>query len=259
MSLPPEGFPALCIVGSAGRMGAMLARRFALAGYPVSGLEAAPEEGGPERTARVLARSRLVLLCVPVFSLEEVLGVIAPHLGREHILLDITSVKTLPLRWMEAAFPGRVVGAHPLFGPAPEPEEMRVALVRGGRAEAEACREAELLFQRIGCATFWTTAQLHDLGVGLAQSLNFTASAAFFCALARHRDLELFLTPSLRRHLEAARKHLTVDRDMFCAFTAVNPEYPGLLKQYSSILEDAAAGGLERIAAEAALWCEAVP
>jgi prephenate dehydrogenase len=89
---------------------------------------------------------------------------------------------------------------------------------------------------------------------GLAQSLNFTISAAFFCALARHEGIEPFLTPSFKRHLEAARKHLTVDTDMFCAFTAMNPEYPKALARYQAILEEALAGDLARIAAEAAVW-----
>jgi prephenate dehydrogenase len=202
----------------------------------------------------VLSLSRIVLLCVPVTALEAALREIAPHLGPDHLLMDITSVKTFPLRWMETAFSGQIVGAHPLFGPRPRPEEMRVALVRGARAGEAACREAERLFRRIGCATFWTTAEEHDAGVGLAQSLNFTVSAAFFCALARQGGIEPFLTPSLKRHLEAARKHLTVDTDMFCSFTSMNPEYPKVLDRYRAILEEALAGNLARIAAEAAVW-----
>ncbi|MDR2076753.1 MAG: prephenate dehydrogenase/arogenate dehydrogenase family protein [Desulfovibrio sp.] len=250
------GFAPLCVVGGKGRMGSLFLRECARAGYPVRGLEKAPDQ---DDGAAALSLSRLVLLCLPVTALESALRDIGPQLGPDHLLMDITSVKTLPLLWMERAFSGQIVGAHPLFGPEPRPEEMRVALVRGKRTGDAACREAEGLFRRIGCATFWTTAEEHDAGVSLAQSLNFTVSAAYFCALARHKGIEPFLTPSFRRHLEGARKHLTRDADMFCAFTAMNPEYPKALARYRSILEEALAGGLERIAAEAALWYAKFP
>ncbi|MDR1359800.1 MAG: prephenate dehydrogenase/arogenate dehydrogenase family protein [Deltaproteobacteria bacterium] len=250
------GFPQLCIVGSKGKMGRLFLRECARAGYPTRGLDRSFERGAQdeEDRSKVLSSSRLVLLCVPIATLRSALEEIAPHLGPEHLLMDITSVKVFPLRWMEAAFSGQVVGAHPLFGPRPSPEEMRVALVRGKKAGESACLEAERLFQRIGCATFWSTAERHDAGVGLAQSLNFTVSAAFFCALSRQEGIEPFLTPSFKRHLEAARKHLTADTGMFCAFTAMNPEYPKALAGYLGILEEVQAGNLARIAAEAAVW-----
>jgi prephenate dehydrogenase len=131
---------------------------------------------------------------------------------------------------------------------------MKVALVRGKNAGTGACAEAEQLFRRMGCATFWTTAAEHDLGVGFAQSLNFTVSAAFFCSLARNRGIRPFFTPSFKRHLEAARKHLTTDKKMFCEFTSLNPAFQKALEEYQGILAEVAVGGLSKIADEAALW-----
>jgi prephenate dehydrogenase len=155
---------------------------------------------------------------------------------------------------MEEYFPGQVIGAHPLFGPTPDKADMKVALVRGKNARDSACREAELLFQRMGCAVFWTSAQEHDLGVSFAQSLNFTVSAAFFCSLSRREGIRPFLTPSFKLHLEAARKHLPVDRKMFCEFTAGNPAFKQALAEYQGILAEVAAGELSKIADEAASW-----
>jgi prephenate dehydrogenase len=161
---------------------------------------------------------------------------------------------------MEESFSGEVVGAHPLFGPDPEPADMKVALVRGRRAGAESRALAQHLFRSMGCATFWTTAEEHDRKAGFAQSLNFTVSAAFFCALARQEGIRPFLTPSFRRAREAARKHLTVDAAMFCEFTALNPEFPEVLSGYRELLAGVAGAGTEglaRLAAEAARWYDA--
>jgi prephenate dehydrogenase len=265
----PEGFPdvpagdslngepgaagepaSVCIVGCRGRMGSLFAARFREAGHEVSCLD----EGGD---AGVLKNDRVVLLCVPAGGLRRALREIAPFLRPEQLLMDVTSVKTLPLQWMEESFSGEIVGAHPLFGPAPEPADMKVALVRGRRAGDESCALAQNLFRSVGCTTFWTTAADHDRKAGFAQSLNFTVSAAFFCALARQEGIRPFLTPSFRRAREAARKHLTVDAAMFCEFTALNPEFPGVLTVYRELLAGVSgpgAEGLDRLAAEAARW-----
>ncbi|MDR3176735.1 MAG: prephenate dehydrogenase/arogenate dehydrogenase family protein [Desulfovibrio sp.] len=257
-----DSLPGICIVGDQGKMGRMFSERFRLAGYRVSGVDrsapdgpaSAPDEKG---LAAALAASRLVLLCVPVNALVDALAFVAPRLdpGR-HLLMDITSVKSLPMLWMDEAYGGETIGAHPLFGPNPALADMRVALVRGGKAKDQSCAQAEELFRRMGCAVFWTSAREHDAGVGIAQSLNFALSAAFFCALARRRDIKPFLTPSFKRHLESARKHLTQDTAMFCEFTAMNPEFPAALAEYQGVLKEAAGGKLAEIAAEARVWYE---
>ena len=254
--------PPVCVIGGRGGMGSMLMRELATAGYAVAGLD---KTGRTDRTPDAspvrekewedaVGGSLIILLAVPATALRGALEKLAPLLTGKHILMDITSVKSLPMQWMEAAFSGPVIGSHPLFGPVPNAEDMRVALVRGQNAGAEACGHAEALFRRLRCATFWTTAEEHDTGVAFAQSLNFTVSAAFFCALARHEGIRPFLTPSFKRHLEAARKHLTQDTAMFLEFTALNPAFASVLGQYQSILTEAAAGNLATIAAQAASW-----
>ena len=247
------------VIGSQGRMGAMLCRRWPDAGISVLGVERAPGPDGSlafqvEDLRSAIPQGRVVLLCVPVTVLQETLDLIAPFMQRDQLLMDITSVKMLPMRWMQQVFNGPVIGTHPLFGPEPRPEDMRVALVKGRRARKEHQVLAERLFRVLGCADFWCSGKEHDKGVGFAQSLNFTLSAAYFCALARQEGIRPFLTPSFKRHLESARKHLTQDTAMFCEFSAANPCFPGVLRHYRRILADAAGGALPGIAREAAVW-----
>lgn len=253
---------AVTLVGSRGRMGLMLTERLRKAGHKVLGLSKADLTAGQRGVpASALSDRDIILLCVPVTALPEALQALRTRMpGRLPLLMDITSVKVRPMLLMEEHFPGPVIGSHPLFGPRPLPEEMRVALARGSRAEERHCRMAEMLFRSIGCSVFWCGAEEHDRGVGLAQSLNFALSAAYFTSLARFGDRR-FLTPSFRRHLEAARKHLTVDAAMFCEFTALNPHFPELLHRYAAVLAEAAEpdasgenGGLRGLAREAAVW-----
>ena len=264
---------SITIVGSTGKMGAMLMNRLAEAGHAVCGVDReAGSQGGeagqsdetpcfqPHSLAAALAPSQYILVCVPATAFAATIALLVPHLRPDHVLMDITSIKAMPVEVMEAAFSGAVIGTHPLFGPCPRPEEMRVALVRGQRATDQHCADCDHLFISMGCTVFWCGAEEHDRGVGVAQSLNFALSAAYFTTLARSGD-KRFFTPSFRRHLEAARKHLTEDADMFCEFTSENRAFPHVLEEYSRTLLESLEpgdsfhdGGLARLAREAAVW-----
>lgn len=250
-------------------MGAMLERRLNAAGCRVFGIDRESADSrtpfvlDPKKLKRVVPLGQIVLLCAPVSGLCDVLAAVAPRMRPDQILTDITSVKTLPMRWMEEAHDGPVVGSHPLFGPDPDPADMRVPLVPGAKAGEEHLALTEGLFHAMGCTTFRTTAEEHDTGAGFAQSLNFALTAAFFALLARQDaarpgGLRPFLTPSFKRLMEAARKHLTQDTAMFCEFTAANPCFPDVLEAYKNTLAEAGAGreALAAIAKEAAIWYE---
>lgn len=253
--------PPLVIIGHQGKMGRMLLARWQQSGYAVHGLDCVPDAKGDgpaglkeEDLGSVLPLGKIVVLCVPVGAVEETMQKVGPLLCGEQVLMDITSVKTLPMRWMEENFSGPVIGAHPLFGPNPAPEDERVALVPGQKALEEHCRMAERLFRDMGCVTFRCTAAEHDCGVGFAQSLNFLVSATFFATLKKNPGVTPFLTPSFKRHLEAARKHLTQDTDMFCEFTARNPCLENVLSAFRDTFEEAARGNFREVARQAAAW-----
>jgi len=65
------------------------------------------------------ASKPIVILAVPINQLHTVLARIAPHLQPGTLVIDVSSVKEQPLRWMKAILPKTVsiLGTHPLFGP----------------------------------------------------------------------------------------------------------------------------------------------
>lgn len=250
-SIDPSSEPLrIALIGHTGRMGRMLMETWTAAGCEVTGLDCRPGRAIPSGT---IARSRIVMLAIPVGALCDVMNRIAPALCDDQLLMDITSVKSLPMLIMQEFHTGPVVGAHPLFGPEPATEDLHTVLVAGRHAEAKHRAIAERLFRLLGSSVAWATSREHDRGVAFAQSLNFAMSASFFSTIARHRECLPFLTPSFKRHMESARKHLTLDRDMFCEFTARNPCFEEAVEDYRSVLKEAL-DGLERISAEAAAW-----
>lgn len=213
------------IIGYKGKMGSMFMRDLSSRGYTVNGIDIKLKEDNQsipssplsegmqnedifdsEELRSFISTSKFIIFCIPVTTLQATLQAIAPYLLKErHVLMDITSVKILPMQWMEEVFDGQIIGTHPLFGPTPNPSDKKVALIKGRNVEKRHALFIEEMFTQLGCSFFWTTAQEHDTGVAFAQSLNFTVSAAFFCALDRRDCIRPFLTPSFKRHLEAAR------------------------------------------------------
>lgn len=240
------------IVGSRGRMGAMLVARAEAAGLGIVGVDVPL---APEKLSESCAGVDMAVLCVPAAVFGEVAAAVCPHLPARAVLADITSVKEQPMRQMERVWPGPVVGTHPLFGPSPEAEaDLPVALTPGRNAEPEHVALVEAFFTRIGCRTFMTTAEKHDKAMARIQNMNFITSLAYFSLLAGQDDLLPFLTPSFRRRHNAARKMLTEDARLFAGLFEANAHSHEAVRQYRQMLNLAAAGDIDLLCQRAAWW-----
>lgn len=261
----------LAIVGHKGRMGALFATRLQQAGFTVRGVDLptptaherahnhageGPSSGlDPQACAKALDGADALLICVPVHAYEEVLALLKPLLDPSLLLMDTGSAKMLPMRWMEAAHQGPVVGTHPLFGPTPSAVDApTLAVVPGAKALEAHVIAARHLFEAAGFGTFVTTAEAHDRAVAYVQCLNFLTSAAYFAAVPKSDEILPFLTPSFRRRLGEQKKLLIEDAPMFRAFTEANPMVGEALEQFRAALSQAEHGGSQAVAAQAARW-----
>ena len=137
----------LVIVGCRGRMGTLLSARWSAAGHTVAGLDLPLTD---EAFAEALPGADAVFLCIPAGAMAEALPHLVPHLDGRQILADITSVKMQPLGQMERAYAGPVVGTHPLFGPKPQPSDLRVCITPGAAATDTHIGLVEGLFKDMG-------------------------------------------------------------------------------------------------------------
>lgn len=240
------------LVGSRGRMGAMLMARAAAAGLRVAGADLPLT---PEILAPACENADLALICVPAAVFEATLAKVCPHLPPDAVLADITSVKEQPMRQMEQVWPGPVAGTHPLFGPRPEPGvDLPVAVIPGRKATEEHLALAEGFFTALGCRVFRTTAQKHDQAMARIQGMNFITSLAYFALLAGQEDLLPYLTPSFDRRKAAARKMLTEDARLFAGLFEANPHSHEAVRQYRQMLNLAAAGDIDLLCERARWW-----
>ena len=60
----------------------------------------------------------VVFLCIPISAMEEFFDKHASLFGKDSTVIDVASVKSMPMDWMNKALPKvKHLGIHPLFGP----------------------------------------------------------------------------------------------------------------------------------------------
>lgn len=117
----------VAIIG-AGKMGRWFAKFFKNEGYSVivssrteKKLLALKDEFNveiAESSVKAIEGAERVLLCVPLESLEAVLEEIGSHINSEQVVMDICSIKEIPVNLLHKHVKkGTALGTHPVFGP----------------------------------------------------------------------------------------------------------------------------------------------
>jgi prephenate dehydrogenase len=244
------GIRSLTMVGAAGKMGRLIVARCRKAGLACFELDAPLDM---DMARRSLPQCDLVLLAVPAQAVTKVLAELGPLMPRHTILADICSVKVRPLEQMLEAHPGPVVGTHPLFGPKPAENEPARVAVCPGRGE-EAVRLVEELVAALGFTPFRASAHEHDRAMAYVQGLNFVSTVAYLATQAAHEGLSRFLTPSFTRRLDAAKKLILEDAELFKTLFEANPHSLEAVRAYRQYLNVAAGGDLDLLVERAKLW-----
>ncbi len=77
------------------------------------------ELGAQSVDLKTVCNCPIVIPFVPMSELEELLKQMAPYLKKDSLVIDVCSVKTMPVQWMKEYLPEEVsiLGTHPMFGP----------------------------------------------------------------------------------------------------------------------------------------------
>jgi prephenate dehydrogenase len=241
----------VAIMGSRGSMGGFFMDRFLSLGIDVYGFDLPMDIN---LLSRVIPTVDLVLIAVPIPAMDRCLGAISSLLQPTTILADLCSVKTLPVDKMLHAFPGPVIGTHPLFGPQPGNGDLRVAICP--MRHPEAAERLEEVFSMCGLTTFRTDLAEHDKAMAFIQGLNYVGTLAYFCAQDHDDRLQQFVTPSFVRRMDAARKMVVEDGSLFEAICDNNPFMASAIRRYLKVLGLAAAGEYDLLQDKALQWLQ---
>jgi prephenate dehydrogenase len=117
----------VAIIGGSGKMGRWFARHLLAEGNEVvisgrteSKIREASQELGVDAAPNeeAVRDAEVILLSVPIETFESIVAGLAPYIQPEQVVLDVTSVKVMPVDAMHRHLrTKKILGTHPLFGP----------------------------------------------------------------------------------------------------------------------------------------------
>ena len=170
---------AVAIIGGKGQMGRCMERLFADLGHAVI-IADLDTEVTPRDAA---AAADVVVISVPINATVDVIRELAPHVREEALLMDVTSIKTGPMKAMLEASRASVVGTHPLFGPSVHSLQGQRMVLTPGRGDQWHAWLEQMLRAR-GLSLVAATPEEHDRAMAVVQVLTHFATEVMGKALA---------------------------------------------------------------------------
>ncbi len=172
----------IAIIGGSGEMGEWFARLLKKKGHDViiSGrhygkvLKKARSLGvkAARNNTEAIDGADLVIVSVLMSSFKDVIIEIAPCLKESQTVIDVTSVKELPVRMMHKYIrKSTVLGTHPMFGPSAEAMGQNFILTPTTKAERRVAKDFALLLKGYGFRVHILSPQKHDEMIGAILSL----------------------------------------------------------------------------------------
>jgi prephenate dehydrogenase len=229
--------PTIAIIGGNGQMGRWFKQFFEDHGLAVLVADVDTTQSAPE----VAAAADVVILSVPIPMVTAVAKEIGPVMKPDAVLMDLTSVKQRPMTAMMSAFPGEVVGTHPLFGPGEETMAGRTVVLCQGRGE-RGFGWLKDLFTQAGARVKVTSAAEHDRLMAVVQGLAHFLLISFGSVLQElgvsPEDLEEFSTPTFSTLHNLARHLLSQDPKLYACIQLQNPANRMVLRALEGAVAD---------------------
>lgn len=231
--LPPET-PAvtIAVIGGRGGMGAMLARMFGDLGHQVL----VSDHLTDLTPGDAAALADVTVISVPIDVTEEVIRLVGPHVREDALLMDVTSVKTGPVRVMLESTRGAVVGTHPMFGPSVHSLQGQRTVLCRARGDAWADWVAAMFTAR-GLAVVEATPEHHDRMMASVQVLTHFQTQVHGLTLARLgqplAESLRFTSPAYLMELYMAGRHFAQSADLYGPIEMRNPETPAVTAAFT--------------------------
>lgn len=119
---------------------------------------------------------KIVLLCMPISAMPTTLDKIAPLITHpEALVVDVCSVKTLPVKWMRAKLPATVslLATHPMFGPDSARDSLQghKIVLCPERIDQDRYRKIAGRLEDLGLVVIESTPEDHDRQIAVSLAL----------------------------------------------------------------------------------------
>ena len=225
------------IIGGTGGMGGVFAGLFREEGYTV-------HVSGKQRgfdIPQMAEQCQVVIISVPIGITVEIIEQVGPHMSKGSLLMDLTSLKTEPVKAMLQSSPAEVIGLHPLFGPGVDALAGHTIVLCPARTEGwlDWVRD---IFTKHEATIIETTPERHDELMALVQALNHLNSITMGMVLGEWggdlADVQRFATSMFNTKLDIIREIFTNNPRLYAEIITLNPHVDKILDLYGRTLAD---------------------
>jgi len=237
-ALPAKMEPkTIAIVGGKGGIGQLMASLFADLGHAVMIVDIDTALTA-ERAASV---ADVIVLSVPIDITCEVIREVGPHVRDDALLMDVTSIKQVPMDAMLGACRASVIGTHPLFGPSVHSLQGQRMVLTPGRGD-EWLSWCRTMFGARGLQLVETTPETHDRMMSIVQVLTHFSTEVLGRAMQRLGvDVEetlSFTSPVYLLDLLMTARHFGQSSALYGAIQSTNPATPEVMQTFIAAAEE---------------------
>lgn len=225
------------IIGGTGGMGRIFADLFREEGYTVhvSGRTQGLDIPTMAETCQV------IIVSVPISITGEIIGKIGPIMGKDALLMDLTSLKTEPVQAMLHSSPAEIIGLHPLFGPGVDSINGHTIVLCPARTQGW-LHWLRAILKNHNAAIIETTPERHDELMAVIQALNHLNSITMAMILQEWgedlQELQGFTTPMFTTKLDIIREIFTNNPRLYAEIITLNPHISKITELYEKTLAD---------------------
>ncbi len=228
----------IAIIGGSGKMGQWFAsfllkdgKEVVITGRDQVKLLKAGQQLGAEVADNINAvkSSDIVVLSVPVDSITGIVKEISSYIRPEQVIVDITSVKALPLSIMHNHLKkGLILGVHPMFGPgANDVRNQNFVLTPTNEKEKALAGKAKDYLEAKGARAFLMTPQEHDEMMAIILGLSHfiaIASADTLLSFDKFKERKAISGVTYRVLITLAESVISEDPELYALLQMNLPE-----------------------------------
>jgi len=240
----------IAIIGGYGGMGKLFAKIFKQEGHKVcitgpteeKGKHVAKELGVGYKRDNVDAvkNADIVIITVPIEVTLDVIKEVAPHVPKNSLLMDFTSIKEDPCKAMKKfAKPGvEIIGTHPVFGPRVGNLEGQVFVLTPIRGKKWLKWLREFL-EKHKCRVFETTPKEHDRNMAVVQGLTHFAYISIGKTLEQLnfnvKESRKISSPIYELMLDMVGRIIGQDPKLYAEIQMQNPVIPKVHRDFINV------------------------
>ena len=219
------------IIGGTGQMGKWFKRFFERHGYQVE-ISSRKTSLTPLDCAK---NNDIVIVSVPIQTTLDVIKEIAPHVKKESLLMDLTSIKEDPVKAMLEHSKSEVIGCHPVFGPSVSSMKNQAVVLCPARGK-KWLPIMQKLFETEDAKVKISSPEKHDEIMAIIQGIthfnNITLGHAIKILGADIKESLEYASPIYKLKMDMVGRILNQDAGMYADIEIMNPKTKEVIRKY---------------------------